>query len=134
MKDNFLKSDGSSSRLKNLFRSKCGNPPTQLVKMCNMARKYLDAMGNSFIRGKRSPSIEGNKSVQRLTNQWADARFYKNVKELHPGCGQFWFLPGILKILIRNLIDCEFCEHDDVIYYSSLLIFYRLPIRHHSWS
>ena len=67
-----------------------------------MARKYIDAMGNSFVRGKRSPSIEENTPVQRLTNQWADARFYKNDKEQHPGCGQFWFLPGTSKFYHKN--------------------------------
>ena len=60
-----------------------------------MARMYLDSMTKSNVRGKRSPSIQQNKDAQRLTNQWA--RFYKTDNELHPGCGEFWFLPGTLR-------------------------------------
>ena len=96
VKNDFM-SKRSPSRLANLYRTKCVSPRPQFVKICNQAKKYLDGLPNSYGRNKRAPSIEQNVPRQRLTNEWAAARFYKTDEELHPGCDEFWFLPGTSK-------------------------------------
>ena len=61
VKNDLIMSKRSPSRLANLYRTKCGSPRPQFVKICSQAKKYLDSMSNSYGRNKRTPSIALNK-------------------------------------------------------------------------
>ena len=86
----------------NFFIFKKSNPGLLFINSKNITSRYSRALpgildAKDHIIEKRSPSIGqyGRDGLpHHLGNGWT-SRYYKTRTELHPGCDEFWFLPGI---------------------------------------